>query len=179
PVACQCVPTNLYTHFRNAGVDFHLRVCSTAYSIYLSEHLLPERVELLEIISEDLDRQVRFHARHCLVEPHGHRLGKVVADSGNLRQGFVHGIDEFVFGVKPFPLLSWREGNIDIAFIDAHGLRGKVGAADLGRNILNLRKGTERLLHPVRDLYGVGERDTWKLTSLNQDGAFIETGHEL
>ncbi len=138
-IARQRGPANLRSQLRNAGVDFHLRVGSAAYGIYLAEHLLRERVELLEVVSEYLDGQIGFHAGHGLVEPHGHWLGKVVANAGNLRERFVHGIDEFFFGVEPFPLVSWGEGNIDIAFVNAHGLGGKVGAADLGRNILNFR----------------------------------------
>ena len=125
-----------------------------------AKNLLRERIERAEVIPEDLDGKIGFDAGDRFIDTHSHRLREVIAESRDLREVLIDGLNQLFFTMKAMPLVHGPQQEVGIAFVDAHCLSRKVGATDLYHHISDLRKRTKFLLDALADLDRVRKGDS-------------------
>ena len=119
----------------------------------------PTRSRVAGVGPEHLDRHVRLDAGDDLVEAHGHGLGEVAGDPRHLGERCRHVLDQLLLRPAALPLVDGVEVHVDVALVDAHGLGGHVGTADLRDDLPHLGEAPDDLLDARRDGRRLLERD--------------------
>ena len=69
--------------------------------------------------------------------------------------------------------------HVHVALVDAHGFGGEIGTTHLGDDLSHFRELPDDGFEARGDVGRFANGDRGQLACLDQDGAFIEPGHEL
>ncbi|OQA05399.1 MAG: hypothetical protein BWY66_02514 [bacterium ADurb.Bin374] len=141
--------------------------------------LLGEPFQHIEIVAENLDRDIALDAGYQLVDPQGDRLGKGVAQPDDLLQFGADDIRHLFLSAELLPLLRLFERDEDVALLGAHGVFGNLrpaGLADDGGDFGELH---QPLLDFRRNLHRPLERRVRQANRIDRESAFLERRHEI
>jgi hypothetical protein len=115
--------------------------------------VLGQRAQGVEILAEDLEGDLRAHAREHVVEAMGDRL----ADIGRHRQHGEPGADVGDDRVLGPP--AGLERDLDLGGVDTLGMLVELGAAGAAADALHLRHLHDQALGDEPDPVALGQRD--------------------
>ena len=111
--------------------------------------------QLVQVVAEQLDRNVRTDACNQLVHPHLHRLGELIIVAGDFRDSLVQFSDKLLTRFARIrPVFAVFQHDKVIRNRRRHRIGCNIGCADLGKHPFNLWKFAdaffERTLHVNR-----------------------------
>ena len=141
--------------------------------------LASELLQGVEVLAEDLQRDVAAGSGDGLIHAHLHGLGELVGDAGDLVQRLLEPRGELLLLLVAGVLHLRGEGDVRVGLVLAHGLGGEVGTAELGDDALHLGEALDGALDLVTDGDGLGERDAGQPLGGDDHRTLVERRHEL
>ena len=133
----------------------------------------------MEVVAEDLDRDLRLDARKQLIHPHLDGLRVAELHPGDGSELFPNRSNETFLGMRRRPLRTRRQQHVGIALTDPHGVRRDVRSAGAAHNMPDFRQLHDGLFNQLHGLQRLFERDRWDLKRLHDDRAFVHGRQEL
>ena len=104
--------------------------------------------QLIQVITKDLDAQVRAHAGNQLIKSQLDRLRDFVVVAHKFIQSLFHLLNEFALGQVRFrPLIARLEHHVTVGNIRWHRVGGDLRGAHPGKCHFNLRELADAFFH--------------------------------
>ncbi len=134
----------------------------------------------IEVIAEELDRQLRLDAADHLVDGELDRLGDVGRHAWKVLK---HGSD-FIFNIalillRVGPLADGLEDDVAVDDVDRGRVRPDFPPADPRHHLCDLRNLQYPLLHPHRHFLALAQRGRGRHSGVDHDVAFVQAGREF
>ena len=172
-------PVHQHVQLRHAKQNLSLRISRPRHRINNRQRLVRQLLQLLRILPENLNRHIGLDARNDFVQPHRHRLRKVVGNPANPLQPRRHLLNQRRLRLAARPLLARLQQHVHIGLINPHRLRRQVRPPQLRHHPGHLRKLLNRLLNPLADLHRFRQRDPRHLPRRNQQRSLVQPRHKL
>ena len=102
--------------------------------------LVRRRHELVQVVAEELDRELRLHAAQQLVDAVRDRLREVERDARDLGELLLHRLDQLGLVAPGLPLLLRLERDDRLDVVDRLRVATRLGATDLRDHVRDLGK---------------------------------------
>ncbi len=132
-----------------------------------------------QIVTEDLDRDLRLDAGQQFVDPHLDRLRVAELDAGNVLEFLTQGGDQFGLVFHRGPLVPGPENDVHVALPHPHGIRGDVRASRSRHDADDLGQFHDRRLDPPHGIQCLRQGHRGNLERLDDDRPLVHRRQEL
>src|SRR5262245_53483826 len=180
PVPRYGFAVRLNLQLRQSRSRFYFHVLGAGHTAHDRADSVGSFLERVEVVTEELDRDVGAHAGDQLRDAQFDRLREA---EGGVRYFFLqrlrHLFDQPLLGVHGLPFRRRLQLDVEVAEVHAHRVGGDLGAARFRDHPGDFGEGLERPFDFGDGADGLRQRDAGQLLRLHRERPLVETRDEL